>query len=85
VAAVPRAPPHQVIRSVIKLSARWAKDLVSQPETGMGYLVASVYLKDGRRFDQVVIVGGTISGIRGNQSLPFEESDIDRIVVTHEK
>ena len=70
---------------MISLSDKWAGALVLQRETGMGYWVVSVYLKDGRRFDHVVIVGGTISSIRGNPSIPFEESEIDKIVVTHDK
>ena len=51
----------------------------------MGYQIVSVYLKDGRRFDHVVIVGGTISSIKGDSIIPFQESDIDKIVVTHDK
>jgi hypothetical protein len=43
------------------------------------------YLTDGRRFDQVVIDEGTISSINGDSSIPFEESDIERIVVTHDR
>ena len=71
--------------TVIALSDKWAKVLVPQPETGMGYQIVSVYLKDGRRFDHVVIVGGTISSIKGDSIIPFQESDIDKIVVTHDK
>jgi hypothetical protein len=70
---------------MIKLSDRWAKILVSQPETGMGYQIASVYLKDGRRFDRVSIVEGIIASINGGRDIPFAESEIERIVVTHEK
>ena len=70
---------------MIALSDKWAKVLVPQPETGMGYQIVSVYLKDGRRFDHVVIVGGTISSIKGDSIIPFQESDIDKIVVTHDK
>jgi len=36
---------------MIKLSAKWAEELVSSPETGMGYQVAAVVLKNGIRFD----------------------------------
>jgi hypothetical protein len=51
----------------------------------MGYQVVSVYLKDGRRFDRVVVVGGLISSVSGSQEIPFSEEEIARIVVTHDK
>jgi hypothetical protein len=70
---------------MIKLSTRWAPDLVSKGETGMGYQVASVYLKNGRCFEQVVIVGGLITNIKDDPNIPFDETDIERIVVTHDK
>jgi hypothetical protein len=70
---------------MITLSATWAKVLTSQPETGMGYQIASVHLKDGRRFEKAMIVGGQITSIKGDPSIPFSESDIEQIVVTHDK
>lgn len=70
---------------MITLSSKWAKALVSQPETGMGYQITSIYLKDGRRFDQVMIVEGRITSIKNDPNIPFSESDIEHIVVTHEK
>lgn len=70
---------------MIELSAKWAAKLVAQGETGMGYQIVSVVLKDGRRFDQVAIVGGTIGQIKGIQGIPFAEDDIAEIIVTHDK
>lgn len=74
----------------LPLSARWAPRLTSQAETGMGYWVTRVVLKDGRTFDRTVIVGGIISSIRNTDGtplpkIPFVEDDIADIVVTHEK
>jgi len=51
----------------------------------MGYQIASVTLKDGRRFDQVVIVGGYLTRIKGLKDIPFSEDEIADIVVTHDK
>jgi len=51
----------------------------------MGYQVASVILKDGRRFDQVVIVEGRITRMKGIKNIPFSEDEIADIVVTHDK
>lgn len=67
------------------LSSKWANELLSQPETGMGYQIVSVYLRDGRSFHRVRVVQGCISRIDGGTSIPFVEADIDRIVVTHDR
>ena len=70
---------------MITLSTSWGPKLVARGETGMGYQIASVVLKDGKRFDQVVIVGAYITKIRGIKDIPFSEEDIAEIVVTHDK
>ncbi len=49
----------------------------------MDYHVVSVWLTDGRRFDQAVATGGQIVRIRGHEGVPFTEADIARIQVTH--
>ena len=51
----------------------------------MGYSYVSVLLRDGRRFDRVCIVGGTISSIDGSAGVPFSEAEITEIRVTHER
>jgi hypothetical protein len=43
---------------MIQLSAKWAKGLVTQPETGMGYWIVTVFPIDGRQFERVAVVGG---------------------------
>lgn len=70
---------------MLALSDKWAPILISQPETGMGYQLASVFLRDGRKFDHVMIVGGYITKIGTSVDIPFAESDIKRIVVNHGK
>ena len=70
---------------MIELSTKWASKLAANPETGMGYQIATVVLKDGRKFDQVAIVEGRITMIRKCNGIPFNEDQIDQIVVTHEK
>ncbi len=70
---------------MIELSQKWLKELIDQPETGMGYQVVSVILKDGRRFDQVVIVEGRMTQIRGLNNIPFTEEQIADIILTHDK
>lgn len=70
---------------MLALSNKWAPILVSQPETGMNYQIASVFLKNGRRFDHVTIVGGYITKIGESKEIPFKDEDIDQIVVNHGK
>ena len=70
---------------MIKLSEKWARRLAVEPETGMGYQVVSVALTDGRRFKQVVVVDGQITQVHGFAKVPFEESQISDVVVTHDK
>ena len=70
---------------MIPLSQRWTTRLVSQPETGMGYQIATVFLQDGRHFDQVLIDGNVITKIKDLPQIPFAEEEIADIVVTHDK
>lgn len=70
---------------MIALSNKWGPKLVAQGETGMGYQIATVVLKDGRRFDRVVIVGGIIGQIKDIEGIPFTEEQIEEILVTHDK
>lgn len=70
---------------MLQLSQRWTPRLVSQPETGMGYQIVTVFLRDGRHFDQVLIDGNVITKIRGLAQIPFAEEEITDIVVTHDK
>lgn len=69
--------------SGLRLSDRWGPALARAPETGMGYQVVSVLLKDGRRFDNLTIVGGVISTAGCGNAIPFVEDEIVQIFVTH--
>jgi hypothetical protein len=69
----------------LQLPDSWAPRLVNQAETGMGYQTASVTLSDGRTFSDVLIVGGTITEVRGYDDIPFSADQISDITVTHRK
>jgi hypothetical protein len=71
--------------AVIRLSEKWASELANKPETGMGYHVVTVIVQDGRRFDQTAVVEGKIAEIRGLDEIPFTESEIAQIILTHDK
>lgn len=50
---------------MLRIPDKFAKQLMDAGETGMDYQIVSIILKDGRRFNQVSIVGGRIGHIRG--------------------
>jgi len=70
---------------MITLPTKWATELASKPETGMGYQVVSVILKDDKRFDQVVVVEGRVTEIRGRKDIPFAAGEITQVILTHDK
>jgi hypothetical protein len=71
---------------MLNIPDKFAKELVSQPETGMDYQIVSIILKDGRRFNQVSVIHSSIIGqVRGMKEIPFTGEDIDKIIVTHDK
>lgn len=70
---------------MITLSKKWASELATRPETGMGYQITNIVLKDGRTFHQVVIVDGQITKVRGLANIPFSEEQIENIIITHDK
>ena len=60
-------------------------DLKQGGETGMGYQVISVELKDGRCFDQVVASEGCIIAVRGYEEIPFAPEEVASVIVTHKR
>ena len=54
-------------------------------ETGVGYQIVSVALKDGKCFDQVVVSEGCIIEVRGYDQIPFGVHDIMSVCVNHER
>ncbi len=72
-------------QQTLELSARWHERLAAAPETGMGYHIVTVILRNGRRHDRVVVESGVISRIDGEVSIPFREEDIADLIVTHDR
>jgi hypothetical protein len=70
---------------MLSLSPKWADFFRSQPETGMGYVIATVILRDGRQYPRAAITGGVIGSIDGSAVIPFTENEIAEFVVTHDK
>lgn len=68
------------------LPTTWSRFLSSKPETGMGYQVVAVTLRDGRRIEDVAIIDSHIIGeVRGHADVPFEPDDITDVELTHHR
>jgi len=70
-------------RDSLVLSDKWAPILELQPETGTGYQIGSVYLKNGKQFKGVMIIGRRITSIDREHKIPFTEVEIDKILIDH--
>lgn len=70
---------------MLELSDKWIDFILSHGETGMGYHVISVILRDATRYDKVVADSGYITRVKGYDTIPFAEEDIDEVIVTHDK
>ena len=60
-------------------------ELKQSEETGIGYQVISVELKDGRCFDQVVASEGCIIEVRGYEEIPFAPDEVASVIVNHKR
>ena len=60
-------------------------DLKRSRETGIGYQVISVELKDGRCFDQAVASEGCIIEVRGYEEIPFAPEEVASVIVNHKR
>ena len=68
------------------LSEKLTQELRNQSETGMGFQICTVILKDGRSFERVLILDASeIATADGETDLPFQANQIQSIVVTHDK
>jgi hypothetical protein len=65
-----------------KFSGKWLSTVRSLGETGMGYVVVDVGLKDSRKYPQVLIDSGYLTRVRGLPNVPFAEDDIAEIKQT---
>lgn len=68
------------------LPRSWSEFLAKKPETGMGYQVVAVTLRDGRRIEDIAIIQSSMIGeVRGHAGVPFEPDDITDLELTHRK
>lgn len=76
-------------KGTLRLNKKWVDCLTRQGETGMGYQVVTVVLKNGQHIERVVVIQSElVSSIHGRQDgdhIPFANEDIADIIVTHDK
>jgi hypothetical protein len=77
---------------MLRLSSKWVEFFRMHAETGMGYTIVTVVLKDGKRYPRVAVTGGVIGSVDGGSAIPFIEDDIAEFeddiaefIVTHDK
>jgi hypothetical protein len=73
------------VKRLVPIPCDCAEHLKSAEETGIGYQVVSVRLKDDRIFEQVVISEGCIIEVRGYKEIPFAPDDVDSVSVNHKR
>jgi hypothetical protein len=66
-------------------SGKWMEIVRRLGETGMGYVIVSITLTDGRMFEQALIDSGYLTRVRGLPEVPFTENDIATITRTDAK
>lgn len=73
------------MKCLVQIPSRFVDHLNQNKETGIGYQVVSVELKDGRSFGQVATSEGCIVEVRGYKEIPFAAEDIASVAVNHKR
>ena len=73
------------MRCLFPIPPETAANLKREKETGIGYQVVSVHLKDHRSFDQVVVSEGCIIAVKGYADVPFRFDDVATVTVNHKR
>jgi hypothetical protein len=71
------------MKRLIPIPSGCVDQLKGVRETGIGYQIVSVKLRDGRSFDQVVTSEGCIIEVRGYEEIPFAPEDVASVMVNH--
>jgi hypothetical protein len=73
------------MKRLIQIPNGFVDYLKRDTETGIGYQVVSVGLRDGRSFEQVSASEGCIIEVRGYMEIPFAADDIASVRVNHKR
>jgi hypothetical protein len=73
------------MKCLVPMPPETVSKLKLEKETGPGYHVISVELKDGRQFDQVVASEGCIIAVRGHSEVPLAFHEVATVSVNHRR
>jgi hypothetical protein len=73
------------MKHLVTIPSEFADYLKRQRETGLGYQVVSVNLRDGRRFGQVIVSEGCVIQVRGHRGVPFKQDEVASVQVNHQR
>ena len=73
------------MKRLVPIPSGCVEVLKKAEETGMGYQVVLVELKDGRAFDQVITSEGYIIEVRGCKEIPFSTEDVVSVSINHKR
>ena len=73
------------MKRLVPIPTAFVDSLNRAGETGIGYQVVSVKLRDGRFFDQVVASECCIIEVRGHKEIPFAPEDVAAVNVNHKR
>jgi hypothetical protein len=71
------------MKRIVPIPSSFVDHLKRAGETGIGYQVVSVELRDGRKFDQVVASEGCVIEVRGFKEIPFTPEEVASVNVNH--
>jgi hypothetical protein len=66
---------------MIKLSEKWSNQLIEQPESGMGYQVVDVTLKDGKILRNLIVLWSEYLQFEPSGYFMLDDSEIENIEV----
>ena len=73
------------MKCLVPIPSESADLLKQEKETGIGYQVVSVKLKDGRCYEQAVASEGCIIQVRGYENVPFAPNELESVRVNHKR
>jgi hypothetical protein len=71
------------MKRIVAIPSSFIEHLKRAGETGIGYQVVSVELRDGRKFDQVVTSECCVIEVRGYKEIPFSAEEVASVSVNH--
>ncbi len=71
------------MKHLVPIPREHADGLKRHRETGPGYHVVEVKLRNGKCFDQVITSEGCVIHVRGHKEVPFAPDDVASVSVNH--